>query len=104
MECASVCPICSQTLQLGTSEPHPTRDGADILTYRCEQCSPIKSKLWSPSQRNGLARPALRAEPLANSRRPQVPLVGPVDGPLSIDRGREDAPPVCQHYQETALG
>jgi hypothetical protein len=26
MESASVFPMCSQTLQLGTSEPHPTRE------------------------------------------------------------------------------
>jgi C4-type Zn-finger protein len=60
MEYASICPICSQTLQLGTSEPHPTRDGVDILTYRCEECGPIKSKLVVhriPSQGNGLAPP-----------------------------------------------
>jgi C4-type Zn-finger protein len=45
MKYASVCPICSQTLQLDTSEPHPTREGVDILTYRCEQCGPVKSDL-----------------------------------------------------------
>jgi C4-type Zn-finger protein len=49
MESAPVCPICSQTLQLRTSEPHPTRDGVDILTYRCEQCGPIKSN-WSSTE------------------------------------------------------
>jgi hypothetical protein len=63
MESASVCPICSQTLQLGTSEPHPTRVGVDILTYRCEPCGPIKSKLVVhriPSQGNGLLDPFAR--------------------------------------------
>jgi transposase-like protein len=45
MEYASVCPICSQTLQLHTSEPHPTREAVDILTYRCEQCGSVKSNL-----------------------------------------------------------
>ena len=56
---ASLCPICSQTLQLRTSEPHPTCDGVDILTYRCEQCGPTQAKLVVhriPSQGNGLAR------------------------------------------------
>ena len=53
-----VCPICSQTLQLGTSETHPTREWIS-LTYRCEQCGPTQSKLVVhriPSQGNGLAR------------------------------------------------
>jgi C4-type Zn-finger protein len=70
MESASACPICSQTLQLGTSEPHPTRDGVDILTYRCEQCGPIKSKLVVhriPSQGMDCST-SLRAGSLANSR------------------------------------
>jgi hypothetical protein len=46
MKYASVCPICLQALQIHTSEPHPIRDGVDILTYRCEKCGPIKSRLF----------------------------------------------------------
>jgi hypothetical protein len=71
MEYASVCPICSQTLQLGTSEPHPTRDGVDIL-YRCEQCGPDQVEIGRPpntvaGEWTGSA--SLRPGSLANSKR-----------------------------------
>jgi hypothetical protein len=65
MEYVSVCPICSRTLQLDTSEPHP-REGVDILTDRCEQCGPVKSKLGV--HRIPLQGTSLRAGSLANSR------------------------------------
>lgn len=45
MKPASVCPVCLQTLQLATIEPHPTRSGIDILTYRCEQCDRARSTI-----------------------------------------------------------
>jgi hypothetical protein len=32
---APLCPTCSQALKISTGEPHPTRDRADLLTYRC---------------------------------------------------------------------
>jgi hypothetical protein len=32
---ASVCPMCSRALKISTIEPHPTRDGVDVVTYRC---------------------------------------------------------------------
>lgn len=54
---ASLCPICSQTLQLRTSEPHPTCDGVDILTYQCEECGRWSFTEW-PSQGNGPGGPA----------------------------------------------
>ena len=31
----SLCPTCSQALKISTIEPHPTRDGVDVVTYRC---------------------------------------------------------------------
>ena len=32
---ASLCPMCSRALKINTIEPHPTRDGVDLVTYRC---------------------------------------------------------------------
>lgn len=32
---APLCPTCSRALEIATSEPHPTRDRVDLLTYRC---------------------------------------------------------------------
>jgi hypothetical protein len=32
---AFLCPTCSQALKISTIEPHPTRDGVDVVTYRC---------------------------------------------------------------------
>jgi hypothetical protein len=37
-------------------EAHPTRDGADILIYRFEECGPIKSKLVVPNSQRGRRR------------------------------------------------
>jgi hypothetical protein len=31
----SLCPMCSRALKISTIEPHPTREGMDIVTYRC---------------------------------------------------------------------
>jgi hypothetical protein len=31
----SLCPMCSQALKIGTIEPYPTREGVDVITYRC---------------------------------------------------------------------
>jgi hypothetical protein len=40
---ASVCPMCSRALKISTIEPHPTRDGADLVTYWC----PIHGDIWT---------------------------------------------------------
>jgi hypothetical protein len=32
---ASLCPMCSRALKISTIEPHPTRDGVDVVTYQC---------------------------------------------------------------------
>jgi hypothetical protein len=40
---ASVCPMCSRALKISTIEPHPTRDGVDVVTYRC----PIHGDIWT---------------------------------------------------------
>ena len=32
---ASLCPMCPRALKISTIEPHPTRDGVDLVTYRC---------------------------------------------------------------------
>jgi len=32
---ASLCPMCSRALKISTIEPHPIRDGVDLVTYRC---------------------------------------------------------------------
>ena len=40
---ASVCPMCSQALKISTIEPHPTRDGVDVVTYWC----PIHGEMWT---------------------------------------------------------
>ena len=39
---AFVCPICSRALTISTIEPHPTRDGVDVVTYRCA----IHGDMW----------------------------------------------------------
>ena len=31
----SLCPMCTRALKIYTIEPHPTRDGVDVVTYRC---------------------------------------------------------------------
>jgi hypothetical protein len=38
----SLCPRCSRALKISTSEPHLTRDGVNVLTYRC----PIHEDIW----------------------------------------------------------
>jgi hypothetical protein len=38
----SLCPICSRALKISTIEPHPTRDGVDVVTRRC----PIHGDIW----------------------------------------------------------
>jgi hypothetical protein len=37
-------------------DAHPTRDAADILIYRFEECGPIKSKLVVPNSQRGRRR------------------------------------------------
>jgi hypothetical protein len=39
---ASLCPMCSRALKISTIEPHPTRDGVDVVTRRC----PIHGDIW----------------------------------------------------------
>ena len=39
---ASLRPICSRALKISTIEPHPTRDGVDVVTRRC----PIHGDIW----------------------------------------------------------
>ena len=39
----SVCLMCSQALKISTIEPHPTRDGVDVVTYWC----PIHGNIWT---------------------------------------------------------
>ena len=36
-------PTCSQALKISTTELHPTRDGVDVVTYRC----PIHGDIWT---------------------------------------------------------
>jgi hypothetical protein len=38
----SLCPMCIRALKISTIEPHPTRDGVDVVTYRC----PIDGDVW----------------------------------------------------------
>jgi hypothetical protein len=40
---APLCPICSRALEISTSEPHPTRNRVDVLTYRCS----IHGDIWT---------------------------------------------------------
>jgi hypothetical protein len=40
---APLCPICSRALEISTSEPHPTRNRVDVLTYRCS----IHGDIWA---------------------------------------------------------
>jgi len=42
---APLCPICSQALKITKSEPHPTRDRMDLLTYRCSIHGDICTRL-----------------------------------------------------------
>jgi hypothetical protein len=49
---ASVCPMCSRALKISTIEPHPTRDGVDVVTYRC----PIHGDIWTSQGLFGRAR------------------------------------------------
>jgi hypothetical protein len=37
-----ICPMCSRALKISTIEPHPTRDGVDVVTRRC----PIHGDIW----------------------------------------------------------
>ena len=37
------CPMCTRALKISMIEPHPTRDGADVVTYRC----PIHGDMWT---------------------------------------------------------
>jgi len=39
---ASLCPMCSRALKISMVEPHPTRDGVDVVTRRC----PIHGDIW----------------------------------------------------------
>jgi hypothetical protein len=36
------CPMCLRALKISTIEPHPIRDRADVMTYRC----PIHGDIW----------------------------------------------------------
>ena len=38
----SLCPMCSQALKISTIEPYPTREGVDVVTYRCS----IHGDIW----------------------------------------------------------
>ena len=40
---ASLCPMRSRALKISTIEPHPTRDGVDLVTYRCL----IRGDIWT---------------------------------------------------------
>jgi hypothetical protein len=39
---SALCPMCSRALKISTIEPHPIRDGVDVVTYRC----PIHGDMW----------------------------------------------------------
>jgi hypothetical protein len=59
----SLCPMCSRALKISTSEPHPTRDGVNVLTYRCS----IHEDIWMSlvdhvERRNGRTRDRVATE------------------------------------------
>jgi hypothetical protein len=59
----SLCPMCSRALKISTSEPHPTRDGVNVLTYRCS----IHEDIWMSfvdhvERRNARTRARVAAE------------------------------------------
>jgi hypothetical protein len=37
------CPVCDGVITLALIEPHVSRSGLEIHTFRCEKCGPIKS-------------------------------------------------------------
>jgi hypothetical protein len=59
----SSCPVCSRALKISTSEPHPTRDGVNVLTYRCSIHEDIWISLVDHVERqNGRARDRVTTE------------------------------------------
>ena len=39
------CPVCGGAATLTVIEPHLTRVGFDIYTFKCDECGPTKSKV-----------------------------------------------------------
>ena len=39
---ALCCSTCKGTMRLVGSEPHPTKDGMDLLTYTCTVCEELE--------------------------------------------------------------
>lgn len=45
-----LCPICLGVLKISTSEPHPTSDRADVVTYRCSIHGDVCATLVNQSE------------------------------------------------------
>jgi len=59
----SLCPMCSRALKISTSEPHPTRDGVNVLTYRCSIHEDIWMSLVSTTLNGETAEPEIALPP-----------------------------------------
>jgi rRNA maturation protein Nop10 len=39
------CPVCGGAMNLTVIEPHLTRAGVEIYTFKCDECGSTKSKI-----------------------------------------------------------
>jgi len=39
------CPVCDGIITLALIEPHASRSGLEVHTFKCEKCGPIKSRV-----------------------------------------------------------
>ena len=51
----SACPTCGKQTSLAAIEPHPTHPEIELLTFRCEDCGPVRT---ASRPREGLPRAA----------------------------------------------
>ena len=51
----TACPTCGKQTSLTAVEPHPTHPEIELLTFRCEDCGPVRT---ASRPREGLPRAA----------------------------------------------
>ena len=56
----SACPTCGKQTSLAAIEPHPTHPEIELLTFRCEDCGPVRT---ASRPRGGIAPRGIMLEP-----------------------------------------
>ena len=65
-----LCPICGKETTLAVIEPHPTQPERELHTYRCADCSPVKTTFHRQRDGSCRERPNWRHRPKAGLWRP----------------------------------